>query len=362
MPLPYDWTAVFTDMGQVVRAANRGKVAAGNLDDDKQAQVPVFVDDDADADFLALLLQQTEAGASTCRAVWSAIANQGTAYARSIMRTKLDIAQADLATVLNELELRMDNETPAQTVDANEVTMYQLPYVEAGDNNTQVSGYELIRGMTVANVELVGTDYLLYVSVIDDGGGFFHIELFNAVARGGGDLIAHTATYNTVGDKPLTEDNASDIAGNVTVDAVTAADADITVTFQGDATGTGNGLLTLWAATQMAQADVVRVECVSVAAGAGAEVWQVTSQRIGLLSDLVTTGVAYPSATQTDRLGIAFTIAAGGVAFVVGDYYEVAVAATESGVFQTFWRDHFSKALPSVNDGAETISDALAEP
>ena len=70
----------------------------------------------------------------------------------------------------------------------------------------------------------------------------------------------------------------------------------------------------------------------------------------------------YPSATQADLLGVGFTIAAGGVDFVVGDYFEMAVAATESGTFQTFWRDQFNSVLPSVADGSETISDALAEP
>lgn len=358
MPIPYDWTAVFTDLGQVVRAANRGKVAAGNLDTDKLAQPAIFDDDADDADFLAQLLQSTESAASTSRAMWGALAELATGYTRGIMRQKLDTTAVNDADILADLLAKMDDDS--ETVKANEV-IETPPWAEAGDASNQVSGYEDLRGISSATTELVGTGWVLYVEIVSAGGPPWRIDLYKDSALGAGDLVGHSADFTLPGQVAISPDNASGVGGYLTVDAVVGVDS-ITVTYDGQAVGTGDGYLSAWAATQMAAEDDVTVECVSVAGGAGAELWSITSRLQGELSDRATTGVAYPSATQTDQLGISFTITAGAADFVVGDYFSLRVGSTETGIFQTFWRDHFSLALPSDGVGAETISDSLATP
>lgn len=46
--------------------------------------------------------------------------------------------------------------------------------------------------------------------------------------------------------------------------------------------------------------------------------------------------------------------------FVVGDKFYFKIESSDDAVFQTFLRDNYSKTLPSVTDGTETISDTLA--
>lgn len=94
--------------------------------------------------------------------------------------------------------------------------------VDYNDNNSQLDHYENMTGVTCENT---GDNGILYVSIIADGGGFYHIEFYTDAARTA--LVAHTGTYNAIGAKAITADNGSGIGGTITVDAVVGADADI---------------------------------------------------------------------------------------------------------------------------------------
>lgn len=97
--------------------------------------------------------------------------------------------------------------------------------LEANDNNNQLSRYAGITGVATTNTD-AGR---MYVSIIDDGGGFYHIALYDDSARTS--LVGHTATYNGTGSKAIVADGASGLGGTIYVDAVTAVDADITVDY-----------------------------------------------------------------------------------------------------------------------------------
>lgn len=102
-------------------------------------------------------------------------------------------------------------------------------FAEAGDNNNQLSTYTDIDGIVYGtNTSASG---ILYVSIVDDTGGFFHVNFYRDSSRTL--LVAHTATYNTTGRKALIADNTSGLSGFITVTAVTAADVDITATLVG---------------------------------------------------------------------------------------------------------------------------------
>ena len=98
-------------------------------------------------------------------------------------------------------------------------------YTEINDNNNQLRYYWAITGLTAANTD-AGR---LYVSIIADGGGFYHIAFYSDNARTV--LVGHTATYNTTGWKAVVLDGSSGLGGYINVQAVTAADADIYVDF-----------------------------------------------------------------------------------------------------------------------------------
>lgn len=98
--------------------------------------------------------------------------------------------------------------------------------VEVNDDANQLSGWTGITGIAYTNV---AADGALYVSIVADGGGFYHVNLYDDAART--HLVGHTATYNSNGAKAIVADNASGLGGTVTVDAHTGADADIVVYF-----------------------------------------------------------------------------------------------------------------------------------
>lgn len=98
--------------------------------------------------------------------------------------------------------------------------------VETGDSSNQLSGYENITGVLDTNT---GAGKKLWISVVDDTGGYFHVELFKDAARTL--LVGHTATYNATGSQALTADNASGIGGTITVDAVGPASTGIDIRF-----------------------------------------------------------------------------------------------------------------------------------
>jgi hypothetical protein len=94
---------------------------------------------------------------------------------------------------------------------------------ETGDNNNQLSGWEYVNGVSSSNTDRG----IVYVSIIDDGGGFYHVNLYKDSGRT--QLVGHTASYNGTGDQSIVADNSSGLGGHITIDATTAADTDITV-------------------------------------------------------------------------------------------------------------------------------------
>jgi hypothetical protein len=98
---------------------------------------------------------------------------------------------------------------------------------EYNDNNNQLSGWSYVTGLTTSNTN-AGT---IYPNIVDDTGGFYHIEIYKVSTDGAANLIAHTATYNTTGAKALVADNASGVGGTVTVNAVTAVEYDCYVNY-----------------------------------------------------------------------------------------------------------------------------------
>lgn len=97
-------------------------------------------------------------------------------------------------------------------------------YASFNDGGAQIStGITLITGLTFANTN----DHIIYATIVDDGAGFRHIDIYKDSARAAGDLIAHTATYNSTGYKALIANNASGVGGYLYINAVGAADADI---------------------------------------------------------------------------------------------------------------------------------------
>lgn len=96
---------------------------------------------------------------------------------------------------------------------------------ESGDNNNQLSDWADITGISQANTELGK----LYVNIVDDGGGWFHVDLYMDAAKA--NLVAHTSSYNGPGPKPIAQDNNSGLGGTVTIDALVGVDVDIEVWF-----------------------------------------------------------------------------------------------------------------------------------
>jgi len=100
---------------------------------------------------------------------------------------------------------------------------------ETGDGSNQLTF--VLASLTGLDAINVDSNFEWHVEIVDDTGGFFHVDIYNNSAKTAGDLVAHTATYNSTGAKTLLEDNDSDVGGSVTVDAVTGADTSITVSF-----------------------------------------------------------------------------------------------------------------------------------
>lgn len=102
--------------------------------------------------------------------------------------------------------------------------------VEFGDIGGQVSGYNSITGLDVTNLSVRGR---LYVDIVADGGGFYHIDLQKApltTPRTFFNLVAHTNSYNQIGGKVLFPDNNSGVGGGLVVERVANA-ADFFVEF-----------------------------------------------------------------------------------------------------------------------------------
>ena len=104
------------------------------------------------------------------------------------------------------------------------ITMSGLAVTEQGDDNNQVT----VVPAQITGLSLVNTDQgRLYVSIVDDGGGDFHVNIYSDLARTA--LVAHTASYAAGGDEALVADNTSGLGGTITIDAATAADVNIVI-------------------------------------------------------------------------------------------------------------------------------------
>lgn len=115
---------------------------------------------------------------------------------------------------------------PLATTGVNTISVFVTGQpVEANDNNTQLSRWAGITGIATTNTD----DGRLYVSIVDDTGGFFHVDLYSDSARTA--LVGHTATYNAAGSQAIVADNTSGLGGTLYIDAATAVDVNIRVDY-----------------------------------------------------------------------------------------------------------------------------------
>ena len=103
-----------------------------------------------------------------------------------------------------------------------QITNIASAILETGDVGNEMSDYENMTGLVSQNTHAG----VLYISIVDDGAGFFHAAFYKDAART--QLVAHTATYNAIGAKALVADGSSGLGGTVTIDAVGPAE-DFTV-------------------------------------------------------------------------------------------------------------------------------------
>lgn len=100
-------------------------------------------------------------------------------------------------------------------------------YKLSGDAGGIISVYTLTGAVKGSNTSAAGD---LYPSVVDDGGGDWHVDIYKDSGRTS--KVAHTATFTTTGAKALVADGGSGLTGSVTVTALTAvADAVVRVGF-----------------------------------------------------------------------------------------------------------------------------------
>jgi hypothetical protein len=207
---------------------------------------------------------------------------------------------------------------------------------ESGDGDNQVSGWTNITGLKLGvNADADGK---LHLSVIDDTGGYFHVALYKAAARAAGDLVGHTATYNSTGAKTILPDNSSGLGGAITVDAVVGADSDINYLY---------AFRRVRAYKEVGMSNVVAIG--------------------GLLADGATILVTQNSSGLTGAVTVAYDDGEASVqvrcpiAGEVGDKWGFELANDGAGTFSEFFRKEIGVALPVNLAGAETIADSLAE-
>jgi hypothetical protein len=212
----------------------------------------------------------------------------------------------------------------------------RLSAAEAGDNNNQVSNEANITGVALCkNCDIDGK---LYISIVDDTGGYFHIDLYKATARAAGDLVGHTATYNSTGAKAIVADNSSGLGGTITVDAVTAADVDISYVCAFDR-------VKVYKETGLSNV----VAAGGKVAGGATTLYAQNSSGLG-----GTVAVTYSDGEAKVQVRVGF-------AFAVGDKIYFTTTNDEAGTFAEFFRKELGVA-PAVNLAAgETQADSLAE-
>ena len=122
--------------------------------------------------------------------------------------------QVRITALATEAEASTDTGVPALTIEL----------IKTGDNNNQLTLEAFITGVVSGNSD----NYKLYVNIVDDGGGFFHIDFYSTSDRST-TLVAHTATYNGTGSQSIVADGGSGLGGQLTIAAVVAVDSDITL-------------------------------------------------------------------------------------------------------------------------------------
>jgi hypothetical protein len=112
------------------------------------------------------------------------------------------------------------------TGNQNLYAIMDTTYSITGDGGNQIANGFLITGLSRSNTNAG----VLYLSVVADGAGFYHINMYKAAARLAGDLVAHTASVNAVTTQVVIADNSSGLSGYITFTPV-AADVDIELSF-----------------------------------------------------------------------------------------------------------------------------------
>ena len=278
------------------------------------------------------------------------------------MNKKINSAFTVADDILLHLIDRMNEATgypsAGETIEGNLVSL--LPNdSESGDGNNQLSGYDGLRGLSN---DVVDVNDMMYIEITYSAPDAT-ISIYKDSGLGAGDLVGHTASYAATGLVAVIEDNSSGLRGTLTVDSVGPASASVVVTWSVGGTRTGTGRISALTASQMAEADDVIIQCIN-ADTEGSEQWRIRTRTKGPVSGnpgLVTTAVAFPASGVQDKTGIEVTITGGGVAFIVGDRFELKTASDDVAIFQTFFREYFTRILPNVLDGTETIADSLAE-
>jgi len=100
-----------------------------------------------------------------------------------------------------------------------------MPELTITNDGASQIGSPLLYGMTLQNT----TNGVVYVSIVADGAGFYHVDFYSDAARTL--LIGHTATYTAVGVKEVITDNNSGFSGFIYIAVVGPADVDIYITF-----------------------------------------------------------------------------------------------------------------------------------
>jgi len=346
--MAYAWSHIFGDLGKVVKGAWLLLDCVDDIDDLKLELDSQFDDDADDIDYLGLLITAFNSAQSTVRGSVRTIGSRIRTYLTTLLKEKIDSTYAAWADIFDDLDAKMVAES--ETIKGCSVGAVPA-FVETGDDNNQLSRYDLMRGIKSVNLD---ASLKLYVSIVDDGHGYLHVDFFKDAARS--TKVGHTAPYDSTGLKAVVPNNDSELCGQLNVDAVTAADADIVVTFSFSGARIGTGQLTDWGATQMAIDDDLRIECIS-AASPGTEQWRVYSRVRGVAAQRATTGTPFTDPNR--EVGFTFTVATGHVDFAVGDQFLLGLGSDDDGRFQVVFRDYLTDTLPYEVDGTETISDSL---
>jgi len=100
-------------------------------------------------------------------------------------------------------------------------------YVLAGDAGGVIAAYAFTGAVKGVNTDSAGD---VYPSLVDDGGGDYHVDIYSDAARTV--KVAHTATFTGTGDQKLVADGGSGLTGTVTVASLGAmSDAQVRVGF-----------------------------------------------------------------------------------------------------------------------------------